>query len=189
MATRATSPILLIVSELFFIFFFHKPYPKRSRVLQPCLWPVPEHGCAYSNVVGRLLTTPRIHGHRGPSGLENSGAGDAWKTREQVYRTMISDEIWIIYNQYNVLSMIMNLAKAWYFPPCSSGIILCVHPANERRRYNVTSSLIGWAHTQNTPCSCTAINGGPNSHQGQDTSLILSMISHASLESSNKESP
>ena len=31
------------------------------------------------------------------------------------------------------------------------GIILCMCPANERRRYNVTSSLIGWAHTQNDP--------------------------------------
>ena len=30
-----------------------------------------------------------------------------------------------------------------------SGIILCMRLANERRRYNVTSSLIGWAHTQN----------------------------------------
>ena len=29
-------------------------------------------------------------------------------------------------------------------------IILCVRPANERR-YIVTSSLIGWAHTQNDP--------------------------------------
>ena len=26
-----------------------------------------------------------------------------------------------------------------------------MRPANERRRYNVTSSLIGWAHTQNDP--------------------------------------
>ena len=29
-----------------------------------------------------------------------------------------------------------------------AGIILCMHPANGRRRYNVTSSLIGWAHSQ-----------------------------------------
>ena len=38
---------------------------------------------------------------------------------------------------------------------CSAaGIVLCMHPANERRRYIVTSSLIGWAHTQNDPwCS------------------------------------
>ena len=32
-----------------------------------------------------------------------------------------------------------------------SGIILCMCPANERWRYSVTSSLIGWAHTQNDP--------------------------------------
>ena len=31
-------------------------------------------------------------------------------------------------------------------------IILCVHPANERWRYNVTSSLIGWGRIQNYPC-------------------------------------
>ena len=33
----------------------------------------------------------------------------------------------------------------------ATGIILCMRPANERRRYNVTSSLIGWAHIQNDP--------------------------------------
>ena len=31
-------------------------------------------------------------------------------------------------------------------------IILCMHPANERRRYMVTSSLIGRAHTRNDLC-------------------------------------
>ena len=31
------------------------------------------------------------------------------------------------------------------------GIILWIRPVNERRRYIVTSSLIGWAHTQNDP--------------------------------------
>ena len=34
----------------------------------------------------------------------------------------------------------------------STGIILRMRPANERRRYNVTSSLIDWAHTQNDLC-------------------------------------
>ena len=29
-----------------------------------------------------------------------------------------------------------------------SGIILCMRPANERRRYIVASSVIGWAHAQ-----------------------------------------
>ena len=32
-----------------------------------------------------------------------------------------------------------------------AGIVLWMRPANERRRYNVTSFLIGWAHQQNDP--------------------------------------
>ena len=28
----------------------------------------------------------------------------------------------------------------------------CMRPINERRRYTVTPSLIGWEHTQNDPC-------------------------------------
>ena len=32
-----------------------------------------------------------------------------------------------------------------------AGIILGMGSANERRYYNVTSSVIGWAHTQNDP--------------------------------------
>ena len=40
-----------------------------------------------------------------------------------------------------------------------SGIILCMHPANERRRYNVTSPLIGWLHTQNNPCIILTSDG------------------------------
>ena len=39
-------------------------------------------------------------------------------------------------------------------------IILCMHPANERRRYNVTLSLIGWVHPQNDPC-CAQIIAPP----------------------------
>ena len=31
-----------------------------------------------------------------------------------------------------------------------SGLILYMRPANERRRYTVTSSLIGWSHIQTT---------------------------------------
>ena len=52
-------------------------------------------------------------------------------------------------------------AKHWCFPCCSpeqtlelavsSGIILCMRPANERRHYSATSSLIGRAQTQNDP--------------------------------------
>ena len=35
-----------------------------------------------------------------------------------------------------------------------AGIILWMCPANERWCYIVTSSLIGWVHTQNYPCLC-----------------------------------
>ena len=33
-----------------------------------------------------------------------------------------------------------------------AGIILSMRPANGRWRYKVTSSPIGWAHTENDPC-------------------------------------
>ena len=32
------------------------------------------------------------------------------------------------------------------------GLILGLHPANERQRYKVTPTLIGWVKTQNQPC-------------------------------------
>ena len=32
------------------------------------------------------------------------------------------------------------------------GLILGFGSASQRRRYNVTSSLIGWRYTQNDPC-------------------------------------
>ena len=35
----------------------------------------------------------------------------------------------------------------------TSRIILCMHPVNKRRRYIVTSALIGWVHTQNDHCT------------------------------------
>ena len=55
--------------------------------------------------------------------------------------------------------------QTWYWSsPCLSklthcgllmpyaGINLWMHPANERHCYTVTWSLIGWVHTQNSPC-------------------------------------
>ena len=46
--------------------------------------------------------------------------------------------------------IMINLDFHW--KTCTaSGIILCMRPANERRRYNVTSSPIDGAHTQNGP--------------------------------------
>ena len=39
----------------------------------------------------------------------------------------------------------------------SARIILCMRPVNQRWRYIITPSLIGWAHTQNDPCWCQYI--------------------------------
>ena len=35
----------------------------------------------------------------------------------------------------------------------NSGLILGLHPANERRGYFVTTSLIGWVEAYNHPCN------------------------------------
>ena len=50
-------------------------------------------------------------------------------------------------------------------------INLWMHPANERWRYIVTSSLIGWAQTQNDPCKYKAyswrnMSTMPDNNQG-----------------------
>ena len=50
---------------------------------------------------------------------------------------------------YFVISI--DLFLTWCHPVAE--IIWCMRPANERRRYIVTSSIIGWVHTQNDPCS------------------------------------
>ena len=48
-------------------------------------------------------------------------------------------------------------------------ILLWMHPANERRRYNVTSSLIGWAHSQNAPCITCSLWGESTGNLGVST--------------------
>ena len=60
-----------------------------------------------------------------------------------------------------------------------SGIILWMHPANERWRYNVTSSLIGWALTQNDPCTCGLTQCGWNTIG--HLSYFISMALHAEV--------
>ena len=50
-----------------------------------------------------------------------------------------------------VLPVTTKLASR-QFSVSVAGISLRVHPANERRRYTVTSSLIDWVHSQNDPC-------------------------------------
>ena len=55
---------------------------------------------------------------------------------------------WVFACTANYKSYICN----YLFPVTVSGIILGMDSADERQRYNVMLSLIGWAHTQNDPC-------------------------------------
>ena len=47
--------------------------------------------------------------------------------------------------------ILTHLKSRWSIPERFAGIILWMHPANERWCYTVSSSLIGWVHTQNDP--------------------------------------
>ena len=51
----------------------------------------------------------------------------------------------------HIAALVVAIYELILFILSSSGIILCMRPANGRRRYNVTSSLIGWTHTQKDP--------------------------------------
>ena len=52
----------------------------------------------------------------------------------------------------NSCDMLMYLSNPYAVPAmCVAANIMCVHPANERGRYIVTSTLIGWVRTKNDP--------------------------------------
>ena len=53
--------------------------------------------------------------------------------------------------------LIMCISLENEFQNSITGLILGLHPANERRRYKVTASLIGWIQTQKQPCYYAAI--------------------------------
>ena len=69
----------------------------------------------------------------------------------------LSSVVWLPWVSLNVLNLEMwdlfnyfewgNLISTRSLKSLISGLILSLHPANERRRYFVTTSLIGCAHT------------------------------------------
>ena len=50
-----------------------------------------------------------------------------------------------------------------------------MHPANERWRYNVMSSFIGWAHSENDPCCRGAPLEVQNGTQ-QDLNKMIDLV-------------
>ena len=78
----------------------------------------------------------------------------------KMHLKMLSAKCWLFCRNLNMFKGFLKV-QCWaldchvsqHFMHPSAGIILYMHPANERRCYIVTSSLIGWVHTQNDPCS------------------------------------
>ena len=59
------------------------------------------------------------------------------KEQFQAKRTFVETVLWESCKHSNILANCK----------CKSGLILGLRPANERRRYKVTPSLIGWSQT------------------------------------------
>ena len=75
------------------------------------------------------------------------------------YYTIETRRVWIFYSLCNLTlhsakikarqKLIHIISHSVYVRVYAyRGINFCIPPANERRRYSVTPSLIGWAHTQ-----------------------------------------
>ena len=64
----------------------------------------------------------------------------------------VKDKYICYYRTYQVLYATLALCCDFNGLLLVMRIILFMRPANERHRYNVMSSLIGWAHTQNEHC-------------------------------------
>ena len=64
---------------------------------------------------------------------------------------------WWCYRLIFIMGIPILLRQNLYIEMVPSWIVLLMRSANEWRRYIVTSSLIGWVHTQNDPCSLESV--------------------------------
>ena len=102
--------------------------PARTDIAQQCQ--------RWSGVIRTKLTISRL--------AEHAGKPKCTESRH------VSLESWLLAVSCHINGIIK--ANNDFMMIIGPGIILCMRPANESRRYNVTSSLIGWMHTQNDPC-------------------------------------
>ena len=92
------------------------------------------------------------------------------------YRVIIGSSTNGLSDQLQTITeVITGMEKSFLVNFCGAVIILYMHPANERRRYNVMSSLIGWVHIQNEPCGCTRCCQIGNFRCSQWWTVILMM--------------
>ena len=104
-------------------------------------------GCAYQNNATHLHISDRMclskyEGHL----KQESMAGCAYQDRKAADKTLWQDvpfKIWRLPASACGMLCLSKYEGTYKIP----GLILGLHPANERRRYNVTLSLIAWAQT------------------------------------------
>ena len=77
--------------------------------------------------------------------------GDAPTTSEWSI-ILLPNKVWLILGILRYFELTFVFSEALKGDGIA-GIILWICPVNERLHYNVTPSLIGWAHTQNDPWS------------------------------------
>ena len=82
----------------------------------------------------------------------------------KITATSFSDQLFHQIVWLPIVFLLYIILRSWWrqvttsfdnvlLPNMQPGLILGLCPANERRRYKVTPSLIGWAQTWNQPCA------------------------------------
>ena len=71
-------------------------------------------------------------------------------------QTVQTPSIWVSCGKHGGYKSIVSLMPQSRnnYKTSTSGLILGLRPTNERRRYFVMTSLIGWAQASNQPCTC-----------------------------------
>ena len=126
----------------------------RGPVNSPHKWPVTRKMFPFDDVIMQLATI----------GSDNESVPFQ-------FQAVICNQCWFVINlshgdqkTFSKQKLGLNMASVKWRPFSSgrnvlryayTGIILCISmcPASEKLRYTVTPSLIGWAHTQNDPCT------------------------------------
>ena len=138
----------------------------RGPVNSPHKWPVTRKMFSFDDVIMDSclvwISNSMMASYRACVIKTNSPYRLVWRKSPTVFYRSTAVEFMTWWNNY--MSHKSMYAISYTCPNCgwsllvvSSGmilttwIILCKRPANKRRHYNVTSSLIGWVHTQN-PC-------------------------------------
>ena len=73
--------------------------------------------------------------------------GGAYQVKENLAIIGLTNQIWLLKSSQKDIFFLKIFGKWTNTISLNTGLILGLPPANERRRYKVTLSLIGWAQT------------------------------------------